>query len=184
MKWIPAALIALLIMPASGENSTTQEKSASSPSKTAEKNPENIVTLQAEGNTQTINISPEDSELKFYAESSKLHVDAACELSSKDKKTNASIVIQGRGKGKDTYQGAVSIADSQSLASLSHNGTLYSFTEGTIHLEQFDKATGIARIKVSGKCTIKVGSSFKGMKLDVPATLELYVKTPNIRTFK
>ena len=142
-----------------------------------------IVTLKVDGKAYTLEMSEDDSELKFYTPESILNVDAACEIRSKDGNNSADIVIEGMGKGKEQYQGSVSLTSTQSVATFTQGENKFSFTEGNIEIEEFSKNTGVVKLKVSGTGTMQKGNSYKDMKVDVSAEMEINIKISNIRTF-
>lgn len=141
------------------------------------------VVFKAEGATYSVEVSDEHSELKFYSAESSYNVDAACEIVSEDENQSVDIIIEGLGKGKDVLQGSVDIGQTQSVAQFKDGDTLFSFTEGTIEIVDFSKETGVVKVKVTGICSKKVGNSFSGMTLDLPAEMEVDVVLSNIRTF-
>ncbi|MEZ4776249.1 MAG: hypothetical protein R3D00_23950 [Bacteroidia bacterium] len=141
------------------------------------------VVLKTDGQTYTFEMSDDDSELKFYTAESILNVDAACEIHAKDGNSTADIVIEGMGKGKDQYEGNVSLSSTQSVASFTQGENKFSFTEGNIEIEDFSKNTGIVKLKVSGIGTMQKGNSYQDMKVDISAEMEVNVTISNIRTY-
>lgn len=164
---------------AGGENAQTENTSLKQ-----EITSKNSIVLTVDGKTITVNsIDKEDSELKFYTPESVLKVDAAAEISSKDGNQNIDIIIEGMGKGKDNYKGTVDLEQTQSVASFKDGKTMYTFIEATMEIIEFSKKTGVVKVKVSGTVMQKTGSSYKDVKMDLPATMEVDVVISNIRTF-
>lgn len=160
---------------AGGENTQTESQSTASGGS---------IVLTVDGKKITVKgIDKEDSELKFYTAESILNVDAAAEITSKNGNQYIDIVIEGMGKGKDEYKGTVDLEQTHSLANFKDGETMYQFMEASMEVIEFSKKTGVVKVKVSGKMTKKVGSSYKDIQLDLPATMEVDVVIPNIRTF-
>ncbi|MFV0572385.1 MAG: hypothetical protein ACK5M1_08150 [Xanthomarina gelatinilytica] len=160
---------------AGGENTQTENQPTVSGG--------NIV-LTVDGKKITVNnIDKEDSELTFYTPETILSVDAGAEIESKDGNQNINIAIEGLGKGKDEYKGNIDLEQSRSFAYFKDGETRYQFMEGTMEIIEFSKKSGAVKVKVSGKVMKKVGSSYKDVTLDLPATMEIDVVISDIRTF-
>lgn len=140
------------------------------------------ITINIDDTAYTFEMSDDKSELMFYTKESILNVDAACKIQSADKKSRVNISVEGLGKGKDEYKGNVSISKSHSLANFRKGETDYTFIEGDMEIQEFSKKTGKVKLKVTGTGTMRIGKSYKDMKLDVPAEMEINVTIPNVRT--
>ena len=142
------------------------------------------ISIDIDGTTYTFDMSENKSELKFYSEENKLNVDAACHIQNEDGTSSVDVVIEGMGKGKDQYQGKVSLSNTQSLASFNQGDNKFSFVEGNLEIEDFSKTTGMVKLTVVGTGTMQKGNSYTDMKVDVPAKMEIDVSISDIRNFK
>ncbi|MEZ4951435.1 MAG: hypothetical protein R2879_04710 [Saprospiraceae bacterium] len=147
-------------------------------------NTNNTILLKVDGESYSINdVSQDDSYLKFYAAGSDMNHDADFEIVSNGKAERLTVIIDGLdGKGKDKLSGTVRFGETNSLVTFKKGDLLISFTEGELIVEEVAKATGLAKLKASGLCTIKKGKSYTGMKLDVPGELEVKVTLSDVKT--
>ncbi|MCB0663368.1 MAG: hypothetical protein KDC24_11555, partial [Saprospiraceae bacterium] len=78
--------------------------------------------------------------------------------------------------------GNVRFGETTSLVTFKKGDLLISFSEGELNIEEVSKATGLVKLNASGLCTIKKGNSFAGMKVDIPAQLEVTATINDVKT--
>lgn len=191
MKNIILSVIALMLIFATACNNDSQKKEKqfvdgadnTNLTETITQKNQGTITINIDGSTYTFEMSDDKSELKFYTKESILNVDAACEIRNEDGNSSVDVIIEGMGKGKDQYQGIVSLSNTQSLASFAQGDNKFTFIKGNIEIEEFSKNTGVVKLKVSGIGTMQKGNSYKDMKVDVPAEMNINLIISNIRTF-
>ncbi|MCB0335724.1 MAG: hypothetical protein KDD62_05440 [Bdellovibrionales bacterium] len=142
------------------------------------------VSLAVDGVNYVIdNVDAESSFLMFYSEGSSMGHDANLELVSGNNDKRLSVIIDGlQGKGKESLTGEVRFEETSSLVSFKEGELQINFTEGLLRIEEVSKKSGSVKLKASGKCTVKKGSSFKDMKVDVPAQLVMEATFANVKT--
>lgn len=191
MRSIILSVVALMLMFATACNNEPKKEGKpfadgtdkTNVTETSTQKNQGTISINVDGTAYSFAMSEDKSELKFYTAESILNVDAACELRTEDGDSSVDIVIEGMGKGKDQYQGTVSLTTTQSVASFVQGDNKFSFVEGNIEIEDFSKNTGLVKLKVLGTGTMQKGSSYKDMKVDVPAEMEINVTVSNIRAF-
>lgn len=128
-------------------------------------------------------LNDKESYIMLYTKDSDMNHDANIEIVSVDKTKRLTVIIDGlQGKGKEFLSGKVKFEDNASLVSYKEGELQIHFTEGDFEIGEVSKTSGKIKLKAAGRCTIKKGNSFKDMRVDVPAQLEMEAIINDIKT--